>query len=401
MFPEAIGESMLRTPHNISLGTLVTVLAACGTGGDSLSYVPHIDELPLVEYAEEVRIGSRDDPDVGFSRIAMVAVANDGTVYVLDSQAREVRVYGADGQRLGTRGRIGEGPGEFTRPASIGVIGDTLWVRDSGRSRISWFDGNGILIHQTRGTSLNVDTGVPTMMLTVALGDPRSDGLIGSVSSRSAIGGAAVQPFYVPIMRFDRQGAVVDTVRWDTIDVGPTVTVGGQALPLPYLAPQSPLRRQAGDVRVELHWGDGGTVLEALRLGALGDTIARSTIRYDPMPVPGHVRDSLLSIVEGVGDIFGVGAAELDAAMSSGLQLPSNRPPLRSARIATDGGVWIELNGSEQDSSTWLILDTDLAPLGRVVLPARATPVYVNGSDVWIVELDGVDVPWLARLRLM
>ncbi|TVP45848.1 MAG: hypothetical protein EA350_08120 [Gemmatimonadales bacterium] len=378
----------------------LALLTACGVGTDSTNTSPHIEELPLLSYIEELRIGSVDDPDEGFSRIGMVVMGEDGTLYVLESQAREVRLFGPNGERRGTRGRPGQGPGEFTSPTTIGLVGDTLWVRDAGRQRISWFDRDGSLVHETPGVTLAVETDVPEMALSVVIGDPLSDGFVGSDHRRAMAGGAVDRPFHVPIVRFDRLGAVVDTVRWDTIDPGPTVRIGGRAVHPPRLRPRSPMIRLVGDERIEVHWSDGSGILESLGLSASGDTVAASTIRYEPIPLPAHVRDSLLVLPEGMGSFYGVSDAALASAMASGLDLPHHRPPVRSTFVAADRSVWIELNGTSPEWTEWAVLDQDLAPRGRVTLPPRMTPRYIDGSTLWMVELDELDVPWLVRLRV-
>lgn len=389
-----------RRRRLFAVGAFPALLVACGIGTDSTSRAPHIEELPSLSYAEEVRIGSVHDPDEGFSRIGTVVLADDGTLYVLESQAREVRIFGPNGERLGTRGRPGQGPGEFTRPAAIGLIGDTLWVRDAGRQRISWFGPDGSLVHETPGVAVPVETSVPGMLLSVVIGNPRPDGFVDSDYSRVMGAGAADRPFHVPIIRFDRRGAIVDTVRWDTVDLGPTVRIGGRAAHPPGLRPRSPVIVPVADERVELRWADGRGSLEVLRLAASGDTITARMMRYEPIPLPAHVRDSLLTYPDGVGSFYGVSDADFRAAMASGLELHDHRPPLRAARVAANGSVWIELNGPSLESTDWVVLNPDLTPRGRVTLPARMTPRYIDGSILWVVELDEFDVPWLARLKI-
>lgn len=385
----------------VSFAAATALLGACGLDSENGTDAPHVDELPRLSYVEEIRIGSLDDPEEGFSRIGALAVADDGTLYVLESQAREVRVFGPDGRRLATRGRSGQGPGEFTRPAAIGLIGDTLWVRDAGNGRISWFDPDGSLVHETHGIRLPVETDVTGMTLGVVIGDPRPDGFVGSSYTRTMGGGAADRPFHVPIVRFDRQGTVVDTLRWDTVDIGPTVRVGGRPLHPPGLRPRSPVIEQLGDDRLEVRWSGEAGLVEILRLAASGDTAARTGLRYEPLPLPAHVRDSLLDSHEGMGSLYGVSDAELVAAMASGLELPGQRPPIRSTRVGRDGSLWIELNRPSLDSADWVVLGPELTPRGRATLPLRMTPRHIDRSILWAVELDELDVPWLVRLRVV
>lgn len=381
------------------LSVSVLLMVACGNESRNDRGPTHVSDLPPLQYVEVRRLGSLEDPTIGFSRIGGVAADQNGRVYVLERQSREVRVFGPDGQYLGTRGGPGQGPGEFTVPIAIGLLGDTLWVRDASRQRISWFDADGSLVHETQGTAIPVATEVPGLSIRVVIGDPLSDGLVGSSYMLVLADGAADRPYYVPVVRFDREGTVVDTVRWDTIDPGPVVRVGGRAVLAPRLQPQSPVIRRQGDERIEARWSDGDGVIDLVRVSANNDTIAERSLRYDPVPTPEHVRDSLLSRPEGVGSVFGVSDDAFDAAMASGLQLPAYLPPFRSIHVAADSGIWLELEGVSAESSEWLVLDPELTPRGRAALPARMTPQYINGPTLWMVELDDFDVPWLVLLN--
>lgn len=394
----------LHSERLLSLTAAASLILASCESRSALTGSPHVDELPQLVYVEDVRIGDRDDPDVGFSRIGDIEVGADGRVYVLETQSREVRVFDADGHRLQTIGGPGQGPGEFGGPRSIGLLGDTLWVLDG--QRLSWFGTDGTLVRETSGVRLLVETDVPGMFLEVGLGEPRGDGLVGSSHTRIMTGGAADRPFYYPVVRFDRDGRVVDTIRWDTVSPAPSIRVGGRALFPPALRPTTPLVEDTGgEERFELRWhtstGEPDGTLEVVRLGVRRDTLVRTGFRYEKVPVPESVRDSLTpDPPAGIGSLYGVSDAELAAAMRSGVDLPEYRPPLRSAEAVRDGGLWIELNGESTDSAAWLLLDPDLTPRGRLLLPVRMEPRHIDGSTVWAVEPDELDVPWLVRLTV-
>ena len=69
----------------------------------------------------------------------------DGRIAVANSGSGEIRVFDGDGRYLMSHGRKGEGPGEFERPALVGILGgDTLVVVDNQLRRIS-------LIHPEEG----------------------------------------------------------------------------------------------------------------------------------------------------------------------------------------------------------------------------------------------------------
>ena len=99
------------------------------------SLKPHVD----------LQFGSVDgtDPNVTFGAIEVQA-ASDGTIYVLEKQAVEVRVFDSGGQYLRTIIRQGEGPGEVGGANGIRLSGDTLlWINDTRQWAIKGVDPDG------------------------------------------------------------------------------------------------------------------------------------------------------------------------------------------------------------------------------------------------------------------
>lgn len=66
----------------------------------------------------------------------------DGTLYMLDLQNARLVALRPDGDTLFI-GRDGGGPGEFQRPVSLAVSGDTVWVHDIGTGRLQAFSTSG------------------------------------------------------------------------------------------------------------------------------------------------------------------------------------------------------------------------------------------------------------------
>jgi sugar lactone lactonase YvrE len=76
-----------------------------------------------------------------------LAVDTQGNVYVADSGAHRVTVFGPDGKLLREIGSFGSGPGQFNEPHGIAV--DTqgnLYVADTWNARIDKFDANGTFV---------------------------------------------------------------------------------------------------------------------------------------------------------------------------------------------------------------------------------------------------------------
>ena len=145
--------------------TLITALFSCETESPSPVGEPIRETLPngavLVRYPDlpaidsvspevaeahvDLQFGNVDgtDPNLTFGAIRVQA-AGDGTIYVLDQQAAEVRVFDSGGQYLRTIVRQGEGPGEIGSANGIFLSGDTLlWINDTRRWTILGVDPDG------------------------------------------------------------------------------------------------------------------------------------------------------------------------------------------------------------------------------------------------------------------
>jgi sugar lactone lactonase YvrE len=76
-----------------------------------------------------------------------LAVDAQGTVYVSDSGAHRVTVFGPDGKLLREIGSFGSGPGQFNEPHGVAVDAQgNLYVADTWNARIDKFDANGTFV---------------------------------------------------------------------------------------------------------------------------------------------------------------------------------------------------------------------------------------------------------------
>ena len=100
----------------------------------------------VTEAQVDLKFGSLggDDPNLIFGDIRGIQAASDGTIYVLDFQSADVRVFDPDGHYLRTIARRGEGPGEITEANGIFLSGDTLlWMHDHGKWMVIGVDPAG------------------------------------------------------------------------------------------------------------------------------------------------------------------------------------------------------------------------------------------------------------------
>ena len=91
--------------------------------GDSAHW--RVGPEPLLDLTES----GTGDPH-NFYRVRNVTRLPDGGIVVLNRGSNEIRKFSADGTFVGSAGGYGEGPGEFSNPQQVELVGDSLLVRD-------------------------------------------------------------------------------------------------------------------------------------------------------------------------------------------------------------------------------------------------------------------------------
>jgi DNA-binding beta-propeller fold protein YncE len=73
-----------------------------------------------------------------FSGQRYLDVAPNGTLIIADKHTHSVKLITANGALVATmgNGRAGRGPDRFRTPEGVELVGDTLWIADSGNDRI-------------------------------------------------------------------------------------------------------------------------------------------------------------------------------------------------------------------------------------------------------------------------
>jgi hypothetical protein len=422
---------MICTRARLARLAITAILLAMLLATTARAQAVDLASVPVVRLVEERRIGSHDDPNVGFSNIGSVAVDREGNVYAVDQQTMTIKVFSPDGQWLRAIGRRGQGPGEFQGLGRIGVKGDTLWAEDHGPScstPITLFTRDGTFISRstvvgipvlTRGNSRGFAR--PVIMLgdgrmlsgesicfagasangTRGGGPPASEVVIGPASAR------------VPRIRFDLASGRADTVGWFTQVVPPStptrdtiIVEGRQVFNAPL--PDEPLIESLRDGMITIERstprGTAGTTVRVIRGNLRGDTTASVSLRYAPVRFPGAVIDSFADLTARVyGPMRGMPWSNFDAARSTiraGMKFPPFQPPVSSAFAGDDGSLWLRREDAGGSTMPWLVLDAQARPRGTVILPRRAWPAWASGSVLWAVVPDADDVPWLVRYRL-
>lgn len=100
---------------------------------------------------EELSIGGnekREEYLLGYT--VSMAVNNNGDIYILDIQQKNIRVFDSEGKYLKTIGRPGQGPGELEMPTQIQINSrDELVVFDLRRRSLESFSLDGEFLRRT------------------------------------------------------------------------------------------------------------------------------------------------------------------------------------------------------------------------------------------------------------
>jgi hypothetical protein len=337
---------------------------------------------------EDLRIGSRDGagPDAFSSMMSLsLAVADDGSIFVLDGQAGEVRVFGPAGDHVRTFGRAGAGPGEFRAPtlAGWGAEGH-LWVVDPGNARYSVFTADGDYVTSHRREISYSMAPWP--------GAVDGAGRILDVGIDRAVGEPA-------LVRVDPRTAAADTFPLPRYDGGRFVQLNEAGLPMRAVSiPFAGRLVWKIDPRGYV-WSSITDEYRVARAGLGGDTLLIVERAARPLRVTAEERaDAVERLAE-----FVASGVPVDPS-----RIPTTKPPLHDFTVDDQGYLWVlpamedVADGAELG---YHVFDPEGRFLGRVPTPTPvafwpARSVVVRGDHLYGFTFDEYEVPYLVRLRI-
>lgn len=329
---------------------------------------------------EDLRIGALDDPGpYGFGQIIAIDVDALGRIWVLESQAKEIRVFDADGRHVRTVGRAGGGPGEFNGPAHAEFGRDgRLWVADPQNNRVSVIDTTGAFVESHR--------------------------MEGGFFISPWPGGFDLEGrYYLPIPHFGSDGFGVATVRYDA-DFQPLDTIpqlsdpvhgerfelrdgegGGIIASVPFTAGFGTSRSPQGTM-----WGLLTGEYRLFEIVPGGDTLRTVLARYDPLPVTSEDRETARETLKWFTDQGG----KIDIS-----RIPGTKPAAWSMFVDDEGRIWVDRITAHPNGQDFDIFDPEGRFLGRVQLPVPlGSPRLVVGDHIYGVTRDDLGVPYVVRV---
>ena len=345
--------------------------------------------------AEAVRVGRRtgEGPDL-FGQVGGIVEDALGRMWIVDSQANEVRVFDRAGGFVRTVGGSGEGPGEFKRigPAFPGPDG-RIWIEDVELARFEVFDTAGARVAGHRSAS----------RLRGGWRHWTADGRLLAADVEAGPDGDD-RPF-VRIHRLDDRGVleVVGTAEppWRP-EAEPSQTVVFE-YPDGYRIEQ---RVPLAPVTALAHGRDGDWWLlcgtcgpgryDLLRLGEDGDTLLTIRRAHEPVAASEEVRRAALAELERYSE-----GARVAPPLTLGL-IPAEHPPFQGFMAASDGSLWL-LAPTAGGGLGFDVFASDGRYLGQPEVPSSLEGLRfhaVTEGSVYAVAYDELGTNYVVRLDI-
>lgn len=329
---------------------------------------------------EDLRLGSLDaeGPEL-FGSVAGLAVDADDRIYVLDRQAREVRLFDREGRHVRTIGREGGGPGEFGDPIAVAVDPDgDLLVVDVGNGRYARFDSTGAYLGSTPRTVGGYS--VPARVTFDA------DGRFyeGALASFDEGWGRAVLRFEPGLERSEAFGLPEVSVPEFELRLGTT----RMTAPVPF----APRQLWALDPRGR-YWTAMTDRMRFVEHALDGDTIRVIERPSDPIPTTAEDRERAIVGLEW----FTRQGGRVDPAA-----IPDTRPLLQGFAVSDSGRLWVEVTTVDPEVRyRFDVYDAEGVYLGGIDsdLAFSPWPLVVRGR-VYGVTSDSLGVTYVVRATI-
>lgn len=351
----------------------------------------------------EAAVTTEDGP-AAVSAVADIAVGRDGSVYVLERQARSVLVLFADGRPPRTVGRAGDGPGEFPQPPEKAAWrGDTVVVADPHGRRLVGFRADGSHAF-TRGYEA-IEGFLPWMLLA----DGRTIGERQSFSEDVAMG------------------------RRTTLDLDAAASTAGPArafarLPLRHSIARVTIGSGRGQNRAffeqpyadgDLFDGDplGRWVVSVSRpaaapgarraafvlawRGSDGRVLRATTVPYAPARIAAaKVRETRAFYTDLLAGMYPTHPrGRLAEKVREAIFIPESYPAVTALMAGNDGSTWIR-RGGPGEAATWMVFDARGRQAAYVTAPPGVVLHAATATHAWGTTLSPDDVPIVTRFRL-
>lgn len=333
---------------------------------------------PTAAIREALRIPGEGNRYI-LNRAGGGVITPSGSIVIASLDDGQLLVFDAAGRYVRSVGRRGKGPGEFTSPSRIGLIGDSIWVGDPANARITLVAPTG-----TIGRMITVQTNRHPILLPDGSFTTQRMGFVGPNAARYQA---------MVLVRYREVRDPRDTIlarpmpyRWLEVPLGEgRLFVGFQPFddgPLLGTAPDGSLF-----VTVDRVAGrDRSFVVTAIRPG--GDTVFTQTIRYEPKSLRDEhwQREVRQRMQPGWG-------ADIEAKVRAGLFRPSHLPTVTNVTVGADHTVWLRREDDGGAAVRWTVLDPSGAVRWQAELPRALQGLFARHDSLLGLLADSLNGP--------
>ena len=384
------------------IGTCMATMMSC-QAHDS---VGQAQDLPLWQASVDARIGTALGPGPTFGQITGMAATPEGTVLVIDAQARHVLEFDSVGDLIRRFGAAGQGPGEFWSPAYVGLLQGLVWVTDESQRRVTYFTREG---EPVRTTSLRLSAEMHPQRLSMARGPLGMKHYVAPVSM-SAMAIPDWHEDRLPIVKIDEVGRVVDTLAFSRLSNSvlvvrhPDRPWSGLAGPQPFATKThwAILPDCTGILVVDVRQDDPAIII--VEISERGDTVWSRTHPFSPVSIPSRQLEAVRAdLAEMVLKARGPGAATAAAArhmVDQALYVPPFLPAVTDLVVAEDGDVLLRREPPRDgDPQRWTLFSNGEA-VADLAIPDGVFVRAASDRVLWGILLDEWSVQYVVRLRI-
>lgn len=318
-------------------------------------------------------VDSSGASDLGSVR--SVVLDSRGNVYVVDDRNVQVSTYDSSGRFLANLGRRGRGPGEYLRPYSVALVGDSLALFDPGRSSISLLTLNGEWI---REWITPPNTG--PQMVRLYRNPP---GVFWAYATRRAAGGGLERTF----IRYDASGPT-DTLPLPVPSAGTDLGIRCTSRDGSFAYHSQPFGFTP--IMVPTPWGERVTTVDAnyrlVFLGPTGDTLRAIERNVRPAPVT----DSLWDVALAEWKAYRTRRPDAFCSRDS-FERPAAKPILGMIFFDDVGQMWVEVTSERGLAYDVYSPKGELRTTVRGLPPTSGIEPSVVAGRIAFVVVDSLD----------
>ena len=368
---------------------LVVALAAGGHSAVAQSVQPRPATVMRLSAAPVLSIGALEGPDEYlFANINGGALLADGSVVVSDQANFRVQRFDSEGKHLWSRGRAGEGPGEFKYVALAPscTTEEAIMVYDIHTQRVSVFGIDGDLVDDYRF----LYNGLPLRKFGCA-----ASGRVAFTGSSVGVDEEGVDPG-----ELYRELVTVGSAQWgDT--VATTLREGVPSSEQRYLGPGATMPGSIWWHDVLFAATDEGVWLgttegyEVELVSWTGATIRRIRWEGPDLAVTqadvDRYRDALEESYRDDDDPNWRARFQSHWDWESEI-VPDIFPAYRALKMGDDGVLWIQDYPRPRDRAEWFAFDSGGTWTRSLVLPPRTDLLDIGPDRALVVATDDLDV---------